>query len=90
MKPRRVLDLVWLALLAATAVTWALGTSGWVGRAGLAGVALVFALAWAKGLAVLLEFMELRHAPPAWRWGLAGALTAIIALIVLAYALARP
>ena len=90
MKPERVLDLIWLALLAATAVTWVLGANGWVGRAGLAGVVLVFALAWAKGTAVLLAFMELRHAPPAWRWGLAGALSAITGLIVLAYAVGQP
>lgn len=89
MKPERVLDLIWLALLAATGVTWVLGANGWVGRAGLAGVLLVLALAWVKGLAVLLAFMELRLAPRVWRWGLAGALTAITALIVLAYALAR-
>ena len=82
MKPGRRLDAVWLALLAATGLTWALGASGWVGRAGLTGVAAVFALAWAKGLAVLLEFMELRHAPPAWRRGLVGALTAVTLLIV--------
>ncbi len=89
MKPSRVLDGVWLALLAATAVTWALGADGWVGRAGLAGVALVLGLAWAKGMAVLLAFMELRHAPARWRWGLGAALSAIVILIVLAYALAR-
>ena len=90
MKHKRVLDLVWLTLLAATALTWVLGASGWVGRAGLGGVALVFALAWAKGVAVLLEFMELRHAPAAWRRGLIGALTAIVLLIVLAFWLTLP
>ena len=89
MRPGR-LDLIWLALLAATALSWWLGASGWLGRAGLAGVALLFALAWAKALAVLLDFMELRHAPPAWRRGLVGALTALLALIVLAYWLALP
>ena len=89
MRPGR-LDLIWLALLAATALSWWLGASGWLARAGLAGVALLFALAWVKALAVLLDFMELRHAPPAWRRGLVGALTALLALIVLAYWLALP
>lgn len=84
MKPRR-LDLIWLAMLAATALTWWLGASGWVARAGLAGLALVFGLAWLKGLGVILEFMELRHAPAPWRRGLVGALTAVVALILLAY-----
>ena len=89
MKPR-LLDLIWLLMLAATALTWWLGASGWLGRAGLAGVALAFALAWVKGLAVLLDFMELRHAPAAWRRCLVGALTALVLLIVLAYWLALP
>ncbi|QTD45793.1 cytochrome C oxidase subunit IV family protein [Ottowia testudinis] len=87
MKPR-VVDLVWLLLLAATALTWGLSSSGWVARAGLGGMAVVFALAWLKGLGVILEFMELRHAPPLWRRALIGGLTLISALILLAYALA--
>ena len=69
-----ILDLAWLAMLAATAVTWALGRGGWVARAQLAGMAVVFALAWLKGLVVILEFMELRHAPALWRRALIGAL----------------
>ena len=89
MKPR-LLDLIWLAMLAATALTWWLGASGWVARVGLAGMALVFGLAWLKGLGVILEFMELRHAPAPWRRGLIGALTAVVALILLAYWMGLP
>ena len=72
---------------AATAVTWALGRGGWVARAQLAGMAVVFALAWLKGLVVILEFMELRHAPALWRRALIGALTLVVLLILLAYGL---
>ena len=79
------LNLVWLALMLATVLTWALGASGWVGRSGLAGIAVVFALAWAKGVAVVLDFMELRHAPPLWRRVIIATLTLIVALILLAY-----
>ncbi|GAB1383054.1 MAG TPA: cytochrome C oxidase subunit IV family protein [Ottowia sp.] len=82
-----ILDLAWLAMLAATAVTWALGRGGWVARAQLAGMAVVFALAWLKGLVVILEFMELRHAPALWRRALIGALTLVVLLILLAYGL---
>ncbi|HQC96275.1 MAG TPA: cytochrome C oxidase subunit IV family protein [Aquabacterium sp.] len=82
-----ILDLAWLAMLAATAVTWALGSSGWVTRAQLAGMAVVFALAWLKGLGVILEFMELRHAPALWRRALIAALTLVVLLILLAYGL---
>jgi hypothetical protein len=84
----RPLDLVWLALLAATGLSWWLGASGALaaGRWGMA--ALVLALAWLKGLGVLLEFMELRRAPRGWRWALAGGFSAIVALLLLATALA--
>ena len=50
-------------------------------------MALVFALAWLKGLAVILQFMELQHAPARWRRALIGALTLIVLLILLAYGL---
>ena len=84
----RWLDLIWLLMLAATAFTTWLGGSGALARPSLPLVALVFALAWLKGLGVILEFMELRHAPALWRWGLIGGLTLIVALILLAYAIA--
>jgi hypothetical protein len=87
MKPK-LLDLIWLALLAATGCTWWLADSGALTPGRWALTALVFAIAWFKGLGVLLEFMELRHAPPAWRRALIGGLSAVICLILLAAALA--
>lgn len=81
MKPTR-LDLVALALLAATALTWALGESGLVrGQAG-ALTALVFALAFAKGLGIALDFMELREAPPLWRRFVVGWLALVVAVVL--------
>ena len=71
----------WLALLIATAVTWWLGDSGAGGRA----VAIVLGLAWIKGLLVIYEFMELRHAPRLWKRLLIGWLSVVVALIALAY-----
>lgn len=88
MKPK-LLDLIWLLLLAATAFTWWLGHIGALAVPRLSIVALVFGLAWLKGVGVILEFMELRHAPAAWRWALIGGLSFITLLIVLAYALAQ-
>jgi hypothetical protein len=82
------LDLIWLALLAGTACTWALADSGALASGRWALTALVFVIAWLKGLGVLLEFMELRHAPPAWRWALVSGLSVVIGLILLAAALA--
>ena len=79
------LDIVWLLLLAATAFTWWLGHSGALVPPRLAMMALVFGLAWLKGLGVILEFMELRHAPAAWRWGVLGWLWLVMLGIVWAY-----
>ncbi|HOB67124.1 cytochrome C oxidase subunit IV family protein [Ottowia sp.] len=86
MKP--LLDLIWLLLLAATAFQAWLSTHAPAGPLGLPLVALAFGLAWLKGLGVILEFMELRQAPPAWRRALVGGITAITLLILVAYALA--
>jgi hypothetical protein len=89
MKPK-ALDFIWLLLLAATAFTWWLGHTGALAAPSLPIVALVFGLAWFKGVGVILEFMELRHAPPLWRRALIGGLSLIVALILLAYWMALP
>lgn len=85
----RSLDLVWLALLAATAFTWWLGSGGEPGLGRAAMAAVVLGLAWLKGLGVLLEFMALRHAPRGWRWALVGGFSLIVALVLLATLLAE-
>lgn len=76
---------VWLFLLLATAVTFGMGESGFsdTGR-GLA-VLVMFSLAFAKGLSVILYFMELRHAPLLWRLLLVGWLVVVVAGILLAW-----
>ena len=89
MKPRQV-DLIWLLLLAATAFTAWLSGSGALQAASLMWMAVVFGLAWFKGLGVILVFMELGHAPALWRRLLAGALFGVVALILLAYAVSMP
>ncbi|MDO5691404.1 MAG: cytochrome C oxidase subunit IV family protein [Pseudomonadota bacterium] len=81
----RAIDGIWLLLLAATAFTWWLGHTGALAAPRLSIVAVVFGLAWLKGVGVILEFMELRHAPPLWRRALIGGLAFITALILLAY-----
>lgn len=79
------IDRVWLALLAGTALTYWLGESGLSGSAGMAPVLLMFGLALVKGLLVILDFMELRHAPLLWRQLLVGWLGLVCCLILLAY-----
>lgn len=73
---------VWLVLVAATGLTWWLGESG---AAGTAAIAAMLAIAFVKGRLVILEFMELRHAPALWRLLLEGWLILVASLILIAY-----
>lgn len=79
----RTLDAVWLATLAATGIAWWVGESG-LGAGALWAVAVVFALSLAKGLAIALEFMELRGAPTVWRRFVVGWLLVVILAIAAA------
>ena len=88
MTPRQI-NTVWAALLAATAITWALGDSGLTDPATAWAVPLIFALAALKGGWVVLDFMELRRAPRLWRWLLLGWLGTVVCLIVLLWAIER-
>lgn len=83
------IDLVWAGLVAATLVTFAVGESGSVGGAATWPVLLVFALALAKGAAVALDFMGLASAPALWRRIVLGWLGGVVALVLLAWWLAR-
>ena len=75
---------IWLALLAATALTTWLGERA--GAQGLgAGTALVvMALSAGKGCLIVLDYMELRHAPALWRRLLLGWLAAVVLLVLAA------
>ena len=84
---------IWSVLVAATAVTWWVGemsAGGAGGHGGLAAVLVVFALAAVKGTLVILDFMELRHAPPLWRRVVIGWLLFVISCIVFAYLKGTP
>ncbi len=83
------LNLIWLALVAATLVTFWLGESGLSSRAGVTAVLVMFGLSLVKGLMVILDFMELRRAPWLWPALMIGWLVVVIGFIVSAYAVAR-
>lgn len=70
----------WLALSAATGASWWLGERSSHLAWPLA--AAVLALALCKGTVVVLEFMELRHAPALWRRLLLGWLFGVVALLL--------
>lgn len=79
------IDRIWLFLLLATGITFGLGESGLAGRAGWVPVAVMFGLSYAKGMQVILHFMELRHAPLLWRALVVGWLTLVLLAICLAW-----
>lgn len=72
---------IWLALLLATALTWWVGESGTAQRASLASATGVLALATLKGVIIIQDYMELRHAPALWRRLLLGWLWAVVLLV---------
>ena len=83
------LNAAWLLLLVITGVTFWLGESG--SAVGSMAVALaVLGQAFAKGLVVALDFLELREAPAMWRWLVIGWLVLVLGLVLLAYTMGLP
>ncbi len=75
------IDVLWLATLLATGVSW------WVGESPLGSsdgwpVAVVFVMSLAKGLAIALDYMELRGAPALWRRFVVGWLLCVILAVM--------
>lgn len=83
--PAISLNRSWLILLAVTAVTYWIGESNLAGHGTMAPMLVLFALTFVKGLVVILDFLELRHAPALWRWILLVWLLVVLGAIVLAY-----
>jgi hypothetical protein len=77
-----LLNLVWIVLMAATAVTWFVGE---IHAAGPKAVALILAIAGAKGWLVIYDFMALRRVKFLWRAVVLGWLLIVLAIIMLAY-----
>lgn len=72
----------WVILIAATVLGYIVGTGTFTGfSAGLA----TLMIAYLKARIVLLDFMELRHAPPTWRFLLEGWLAALTLLLLAIY-----
>lgn len=76
---------IWALLLVATGITYWLGESGASEQLGMVPVLVMLTMSLAKGLCVIYDFMELRHAPPLWRRLVIGWLLFVIAMIALAY-----
>ncbi|CBL46528.1 Hypothetical protein HDN1F_29450 [gamma proteobacterium HdN1] len=78
-------DLVWFGLILATLITFWFGESGLSDSARGVAVLVIFGLAYAKAAGVILQFMELKHAPWLWRLLLLGWLTVVVLGILLAW-----
>lgn len=76
------LNLGWLLLVGATVLGYALRAEATAGI--LVGVATL-AIAYGKGRLVVLDFMELRHAPRLWRGIVEGWLLLLTLLVLTVY-----
>ena len=81
----RHLNRIWVFMVIATLITFTLGESGLTRMGSAWTVSLMFLLAYAKGIIVILDFMELRHAPAIWRVVLIGWATVTVTGILLAW-----
>lgn len=79
------LILIWLGLVLATLFSGYLGIETGMGSLLSAGVLL--AITFAKAVAIMLEFMELRSAPRVWKVLPLVWLTAVVIIIFSGYAL---
>lgn len=82
------LSVIWLLLLAATALTWSLGEESRTGGALLAFSLLL--ITFFKCRAVAWDFMGLAGAGPFWRGLMMGWLLLVLALIGIAYRMGLP
>ena len=82
--PHRRTNAILLALLAATATTAWLGEHAGAQGLGTGAAVVVMALSAGKGCLIVLDYMELRHAPALWRRLLLGWLAAVVLLVLVA------
>ena len=76
------LNVIWIALMVATVLTWFIGKSGQMGTGAVVAILVIAAL---KGWMIIYDFMALRRVRLLWRGAVLGWLLATLALILLAY-----
>ncbi|MDP1653506.1 MAG: cytochrome C oxidase subunit IV family protein [Rhodocyclaceae bacterium] len=76
------LNVLWVALLVATLLTWLIGKTG---HAGTAAVVAILVIAALKGWMIIYDFMALRRVTLLWRALVLGWLILVLAIILLAY-----
>jgi len=78
----RRLDIIWIALVIGTAITWWMGESGSAGPAAVLGI---LAIAGIKGVLIIRDFMGLRGVTFIWPTVVIGWLLLVLAIIMAAY-----
>lgn len=76
------LNVIWIALLVATVLTWGIGRTGHTGTAAVVAILLIAAV---KGWMIIQDFMALRRVTLLWRMLVLGWLILVLAIILLAY-----
>ena len=79
---RHFLNVLWIALLVATVLTWLIGKTG---HAGTQAVVAILVIAALKGWMIIYDFMALRRVRLLWRALVLGWLILVLALILFAY-----
>ena len=76
------LNVLWVALMVATMLTWFIGRTGHTGTAAVMAILVIAAL---KGWMIIYDFMALRRVKLLWRMLVLGWLILVLAIILLAY-----
>ncbi len=77
-----LLNVLWIALLVATVLTWMIGKTGHTGTAAVIAILIIAAI---KGWMIIQDFMALRRVTFLWRALVLGWLLLTLCIILLAY-----
>jgi len=77
-----LLNVLWIALLVATFLTWMIGKTGHTGTTAVVAILIIAAI---KGWMIIQDFMALRRVTFLWRALVLGWLLLTLVIILLAY-----
>ena len=77
-----LLNVLWIALLVATVLTWMIGKTGHTGTTAVVAILIIAAI---KGWMIIQDFMALRRVTFLWRALVLGWLLLTLVIILLAY-----
>ncbi|NWG30493.1 MAG: cytochrome C oxidase subunit IV family protein [Rhodocyclaceae bacterium] len=77
-----LLNMLWVALLVATVLTWLIGKTGYTGPLAVSAILVIAAI---KGWMIIQDFMGLRRVRLLWRGIVVGWLLVTLAVILIAY-----